>query len=226
MSGPLHTLRQKPWLTPSVERTGTIPELDSIAAARIALRFVLAIVGVLFFLFIITYLARSQYPDFQALAGAPWQPFSDTSQLWQNTAILLLASLSMQAGIWSSRREWQNRTALFISLAVFFTVLFLLAQASLWRQLYQLGFYVNRNPANSYFYLLTAVHGLHLIGGLIVLGYLVTKTWLLDSVTEIGEPLQLCANYWHFLLLVWLLLFALLASSSETISALAAMCGF
>ena len=48
----------------------------------------MAIVSVLFFLFIITFLSRSQYPDFEALAGAPWQPFTDPSRLWFNTALL------------------------------------------------------------------------------------------------------------------------------------------
>ncbi|MEH6587991.1 MAG: cytochrome c oxidase subunit 3 [Halioglobus sp.] len=226
MIHPLQTLRQKPWLSQTSETMAFIPEVNSVAAARIALRFILAIIGVLFFLFVITYLARSQYPDFQPLAGAPWQPFSDTSRLWLNTSVLALASLAMQAGIWSTRKEQQNRTAIFISVAVFFTLLFLLAQLQLWQQLSQLGFYVNSNPANSYFYLLTAVHGLHLVGGLIVLGYLVMKTWQQNSVAVIGEPLRLCAIYWHFLLCVWLVLFALLASSPATINALAAMCGF
>ena len=66
---------------------------------RIMLRFILGIVGVLFFLFIITFLSRSQYPDFQALAGAPWQPFTDPSRLWFNTALLACASFAIQFGL-------------------------------------------------------------------------------------------------------------------------------
>ena len=226
MIRPLQTLKQKPWLTQASEQLNLIPEVDSVAAARIALRFILAVVGVLFFLFVISYLARSQYPDFQSLAGPPWQPFTDTSRLWLNTSFMILASAAMQAGIWSAQQERQNRTIGFVSAAVFFTVLFLFAQLQLWQQLSQLGFYISTNPANSYFYLLTAVHGLHLVGGLIVLGYLASKTWAVDSVTAIAKPLQLCATYWHFLLGVWMVLFALLASSPQTINALAAMCGF
>lgn len=137
-----------------------------------------------------------------------------------------MASLVMQAGIWSTRKEQQNLTALFISLAVFFTVIFLLAQLQLWQQLTRMGFFIDSNPANSYFYMLTAVHGLHLVGGLIVLAYLVLKTWQQDTVAFIAAPLQLCATYWHFLFAVWLVMFALLAGPPETINALAAMCGF
>ena len=75
----LRILRDKPWLQEPAT-AGHSPEYggpDTAAAARIALRFIMVIVSVLFFLFIITFLSRSQYPDFEALAGAPWQPFTD-----------------------------------------------------------------------------------------------------------------------------------------------------
>jgi len=73
---------------------------------------------------------------------------------------------------------------------------------------------------------LTAVHGLHLVGGLIVLTYLSKRTWQRDSVAAIGEPLKLCTTYWHFLLGIWLAIFALLAAPPEAIDTLAALCGF
>ena len=83
------TLAEKPWQHAPVVAGGAVaePALDAQGPARVALRFILAIVGILFFLFIITFLSRSQYPDFVALAGAPWQPFTDTSRLWLNTAV-------------------------------------------------------------------------------------------------------------------------------------------
>ena len=74
-----------------------MPEPASVADAvpaghrggsRIALRFIMAIVSVLFFLFIITFLSRSQYPDFEALAGSPGNPFTDPTRLWLNTVLL------------------------------------------------------------------------------------------------------------------------------------------
>ena len=75
------TLQQKPWI-PESAGAAAFEAPDPSDAARIALRFILTIVGVLFFLFIITFLSRSQYPDFEALAGAPWQPLlTSTSSL-------------------------------------------------------------------------------------------------------------------------------------------------
>ena len=222
------TLREKPW-DAQVAAAGNavaVAPIDPQGAARIALRFIMAIVSVLFLLFIITFLSRSQYPDFQSLAGQPWQPFTDPTRLWINTGILAIASLAIQFGLASARSAHLNRAIVGISSAVFFSILFLLAQLDLWQHLYALGFYVNTNPANSYFYVLTALHGLHLMGGLIVLANVVFRVWYDGSPESLSGPLQLCTTYWHFLLGVWLVLFALLTSRPETINALAAMCGF
>ena len=222
------TLREKPWIhDPQLAAAG--PELtlrDPQAAARVALRFFLAVVGVLFFLFIITFLSRSQYPDFQALAGSPWQPFSDPSRLWFNTGVLALASIAMQLGLVAARSGRVNAAVIGVSAAVFFTIGFLVAQYELWQQLRSMGFYMSGNPANSYFYLLTAVHGLHIVGGLLVLSHVVFRVWYEADPAALAGPLQLCAHYWHFLFGIWLVLFALLASKPETINALAALCGF
>ncbi len=223
----LRMLRDKPWLHPTAAATDAqYSGPDAAAAMRIMLRFILAIVGVLFFLFIITFLARSQYPDFEALAGQPWQPFTDPSRLWFNTALLACASLAIQWGLGGTRTGKLNVTVAGISAAVFFTVLFLAAQFDLWLHLQSMGFYMAGNPANSYFYLLTAIHGLHLIGGLVVLSNVVFRVWYDNNPESLSAPLQLCTTYWHFLLGVWLVLFALLTSRPETINALAGMCGF
>lgn len=226
--GIFKTLREKPWQEEALTADG-LPQYggpDTAGASLIALRFILAVVGVLFFLFIITFLSRSQYPDFEALAGAPWQPFTDPSRLWFNTALLACASLGMHMGLVSARNGKMNACVIGISAGVLFTVLFLLAQFDLWLHLQSMGFYINTNPANSYFYLLTAVHGLHMLGGLIVLSNVVFRVWYDNESASLAAPLKLCTTYWHFLLGVWLVLFALLTSPPETINTLAAMCGF
>lgn len=223
----LRTLRDKPWQHTTAAATASqYSGPDHTAAMRILLRFILGIVGVLFFLFIITFLSRSQYPDFEALAGQPWQPFTNPSRLWFNTALLACASLAIQWGLGGTRHGKLNVTVAGISAAVFFTLLFLVAQFDLWMHLQAMGYYMNSNPANSYFYLLTAVHGLHLIGGLVVLSNVVFRVWYDNNLESLTAPLQLCTTYWHFLLGVWLVLFALLTSRPETINALAALCGF
>ena len=223
------TLQEKPWETPetaSVEGSRTDAIDQTFDPAKIALRFIMAVVSVLFFLFIITFLSRSQYPDFEALAGQPWQPFSDASRLWINTLILALASLSIQFGVKRAREQRSDAVVIGVSLAAFFSILFLVAQLDLWRGMLAMGFYVNTNPANSYIYALTGIHGLHLLGGLIVLANVVFRIWYDEKFSSISRPLQHCATYWHFLFGIWLLLFALLTSEAETINTLAGLCGF
>jgi len=223
----LKTLRDKPWVhSTAAASAAQYSGPDHAAAMRILLRFILGIVGVLFFLFIITFLSRSQYPDFEALAGQPWQPFTNPARLWFNTALLACASLAIQWGLIGTRGGKLNVAVSGISAAVFFTLLFLVAQFDLWMHLQAMGYYMNSNPANSYFYLLTAVHGLHLIGGLLVLSNVVFRVWYDNNLESLTAPLQLCTTYWHFLLGVWLVLFALLTSRPETINKLAALCGF
>ena len=112
-----------------------------------------------------------------------------------------------------------------MALGAFFAVLFLLGQLWVWQDLMALGYYVASNPANSYFYLFTTMHGLHLLGGLGALGVVTWRLWQGVSPERTTASMELCATYWHFLLLVWLLLFALLASSPETYETLAELCG-
>jgi cytochrome c oxidase subunit 3 len=220
------TLMEKPWLAQPAGAEGLEPEEQhSLPAGRIALRFFLAVVSLIFFLFIVTFLSRSNYPDFQALAGQPWQPLSDPWRLWLNTGVLFLSSVAMQWAVFSSRKLRFNMTAAAIALGAFFAVLFLLGQLWVWQDLMALGYYVASNPANSYFYLFTTMHGLHLLGGLVALGIVTWRLWQGASPERTTAGMELCATYWHFLLLVWLLLFALLASSPETYETLAELCG-
>ena len=221
----IQTLGQKPWLD---HDAGEIRDLDSaeLKAKRFALNTFLAVVSVLFSLFIVTFLARSQYPDFQALAGNVWQPLYDASKLWFNTAILLASGVAIQL---SHLFRVRKKTTLaliagFISLVL--AIQFVALQLALWQRLMELGYYVQSNPANSYFYVFTAIHGLHLIGGLCVLLYALITYLRKNSEEKLAISVQLCARYWHYLFVVWLVLFALLTSSPETYKTLAALCGY
>lgn len=221
------TLMEKPWLTQPAGTGGFEPgEQVTSPPGRIALRFFLAVVTIIFFLLILTFLSRSTYPDFQALAGQPWQPLSDPWRLWLNTGVLLLSSVAMQWGVFASRKTSFNITVIAMALGGFFAVLFLLGQLWVWQNLMSLGYYMAANPANSYFYLFTTMHGLHLVGGLVALGGVTWRLWQGVSSEKTTASMELCATYWHFLLLVWLVLFGLLASSPDTYATLAKLCGF
>ena len=78
-----------------------------------------------------------------------------------------------------------------------------------------LGYFVSTNPANAYFYLFTTLHGLHLLGGLIYLNMTIKKVWVPQEVVikKVQHSVELCAIYWHFLLVVWVVLFLLMLLS-------------
>lgn len=193
---------------------------------KTALHFFLAVVTVVFFLFTITYLSRSQSPDFQALAGEPWLPFTTAYPLWLNTAVLLFASLGLHASVYFSKKQQLN-TLLFSMAAVYIcTAGFLLGQYAVWQQLLSSGYGVADNPANSFFYLLTGIHGLHLFGGILVLIKVTVQFWLHVDTVRLNGSLALCARYWHYLFVVWVFLFCLLTATPETYRAIAVFCGF
>jgi cytochrome c oxidase subunit 3 len=196
-----------------------------LAMQKTALWIFIAIVSVLFILFFITFITHSQYPGFQALAGSPWAPLTNTAQLWLNTVLLAASSLAIHLALIASRRNLPNATIVAMLVAAFFAIQFVLAQLWLWRQLSGMGYSLTSNPANSYFYMLTAIHGFHLLGGLVVLLRASVLFWHGVATERIRASLELCTTYWHYLFALWVVLFALLASSPETYKTIAAICG-
>lgn len=221
----IESLSEKAWV-PHQSDSAALQEKKITPAGRTALNFFIAVVCVVFFLFTITFLSRSQYPDFQALAGEPWQPFTNPVQLWINSGILLLSSLAMQMAYLWGKRGHLSMALIAMFIAGLSALVFLLGQLIVWRQLAEQGYYLASNPANSYFYLFTAVHGLHLLGGLFALAIVLIHFLKRNSLLELVVSISLCKRYWHFLFLMWLLLFFLLTSSPETYKVIAELCGF
>jgi cytochrome c oxidase subunit 3 len=91
-----------------------------------------------------------------------------------------------------------------------FAAAFLIGQLLAWRQLSSGGYFPAQSPATAFFYLLTGVHGLHLLGGIAALARTTDKLWRGVEAKQIRLSVSLCAIYWHFLLALWLVLFALL----------------
>jgi len=98
-------------------------------------------------------------------------------------------------------------------IAGIFTFAFIVGQIWAWQGLHDAGYFLTSNPANSFFYVLTAIHALHIFGGLWVWSKTVFKLQNKAEVHKIRVSVELCTIYWHFLLLVWLVLFALLLST-------------
>lgn len=210
-------LTEKPWAPVQ----GNVHLQDgsafSVPAATVGLRVFLAVVTSLFSLLIMAYRTRMGFED--------WRSAPQLSLLWLNTAMLVLSSVAMQwAKIAARRGERDGVTAGLVGGGAF-AIAFLGGQLWAWRQLSMLGAFDITKPAIGFFYLITALHGLHLLGGLGAWGWTAANVWRGVDVAHLRLSVELCAVYWHFLLLVWLVLFGLLFSGNDNLGALLAICG-
>ena len=197
------TITEMPWLV-STEPAAENP-LASSSPKKVALVVFLGVVSSLFFLFVAAYLIRMSYGD--------WQPLKDSQILWLNTLILVASSIAFQLARNATTREQRRSTLQYLLLAGFLTLTFLSAQLWVWQQISSDGAAVLVNPASSFFYLLTGAHGLHLIGGLYVWLRTVVRTLFGYNAVSVKLSVELCSVYWHYLLLVWLVLLGLLFST-------------
>jgi len=197
-------LTAKPWARQSFEDLPTSGRL-AIPTVKLGLCFFLAVATVLFSLTAIAFMMRMGSDD--------WRPMPEPSLLWFNTLLLVLSSAALHWSWTGARQDNPSQTRVGLAAAGVFALSFLIGQLVAWRQLNDLGYFLASNPANTFFYMLTALHGLHLLGGLVAWGRTVAKLRH-GPVYTLRLSLELCTLYWHFLLLVWLVLFALLLSDN------------
>lgn len=172
------------------------------AAPGIGLWVFMGTASTLFLLFIAAYVMRMDGSDWSAIA-MPWQ-------LWLSTALLTAGSVSLQLSSGAARAAHLGRARHFLLLGGACAWAFLGVQLWAWQVLYTARVMPAGNPAASFFYLLTALHGLHVAGGLVAWSVTVRGLWRKPVPVRAGRRIALCARYWHFLLAVWVLLFATL----------------
>ena len=200
-------LAAKPWLEEGVIADWREESPSSLAPAKIGLGVFLAVVGSLFALFISAYSMRMNLVD--------WRTLPVPALLWFNTGLLVLSSVALQWAYMAARRGDIDGLSVGLCAGGASAVTFLVGQLLAWQQLSVAGYFVASNPANSFFYLITAMHGLHLMGGLVALGRTTARAWRGADVTRMRLSVELCAIYWHFLLLVWLILLGLLTGWTD-----------
>jgi cytochrome c oxidase subunit 3 len=185
-------------------------------AQRVGLWIFLAVITSLFGLFVSAYYMRLNGHHGSGPAQ-DWMALSEPPVLWLNTVLLIAASVAMQAARKAVRTSVERGfTALL--LGGLLTLAFLGGQFYAWGQVRDSEFFSPVNPAVAFFYLLTAVHGLHLLGGLYVWGRTLARlrkgdVEAIDVLQSINLSVELCGVYWHFLLLVWLGLFTVMLST-------------
>jgi cytochrome c oxidase subunit III len=193
-------LASKPWLEQGT--ASVLAETNATPPSKIGLGIFLAVVGSLFALFISAYAMRMQLPD--------WRMVPMPRILWLNTAMLVLSSLALHGAKNAAGRGAMPELRLGLLAAGISALAFLSGQLLAWRQLTGEGYLLAANPANAFFYVLTGMHGLHLLGGLVALGRTTEKAWRETTAEPLRLSVELCATYWHFMLLVWLVFLSVL----------------
>ena len=193
-------LTAKPW--ENREQPGDVGALKS-SPARIGLWVFMAVATSLFSLFLSAYSMRMH----QSIG---WCHLTIPRLVYANTLVLVTASLAMQLAsnaVGRGRRELA-RNALVAAGAL--SIAFIAGQVFAWQEIGPSLYFIQGSPAIAFFYVLTTLHGLHLLGGLYVLGRAATRFAGGAELIDLRQSFSLCAIYWHFLLLVWLVVFAVL----------------
>jgi cytochrome c oxidase subunit 3 len=180
--------------------------------AKMGLWVFLAVITSLFALFISAYYIRMGGHGHGAVHD--WHPMAEPRVLWVNTMMLILSSVAMQWTRASMAHANLLRARKGLMAAGLLTLAFLAGQFIAWREIRLAGFFSPQNTAVAFFYLLTAIHGVHLLGGLYVWARTLIRMRRKDiEAIDVRTSVELCTVYWHYLLFVWLVLFALLLST-------------
>ncbi len=142
--------------------------------------------------------------------GDDWKAFDLPGVLWLSTAVLLLSSISIEKAKRAMRDGLEAGLQRWLAVTAMLGAGFLATQLAGWSELAGRGIYVATNPSSSFFYVLTAGHGLHLFGGLLSLTYVVFRVWRATAWATKEAAIEGVALYWHLMDGLWVYLFVLL----------------
>ncbi len=146
--------------------------------------------------------------------AAEWQPFALPIQVWISTLIIFISSATYHAAKVTIDNDDQPRAKKWLLVTTVLGAAFISSQILAWFELTRRGLYMEGNPYAGFFYILTGVHALHVLGGIIALGTVVVRSWDRIPAGPFWAKTKVLAEvvgwYWHFMGLLWLVLFVLL----------------
>jgi cytochrome c oxidase subunit 3 len=196
--------------------------------ARLGLICAIATVCMVFIALTSAYIVRRGMPTYDDATQAYWYDWNNVSLPWEllgiNTIVLVMSSVTMELARRQAARQaalapvssipgvslGKERSFPWLGITVLLGFGFLAGQWLAWGELHNRGFYVNTNPSSSFTFLLTVTHAVHLGGGLIALLW-ATTAFLRHKTAEARRiVVDISAWYWHFMLVLWIYIFALL----------------
>lgn len=151
------------------------------------------------------YLVRSTDGD--------WLKFDLPPMFMVSTAIILLSSVTVQVAYWAAKSNNTSRINIALGATILLGIVFLYLQVKGWGQLVDENVYLGgqySNPAGSFVYILSGLHGFHLVTGLIYLLIVLYSSGRGKVGSSNLLQIEMCTTYWHFLDLLWIYLFVFL----------------
>lgn len=143
-----------------------------------------------------------------------WQPFNLPVQVWISTILILASSFTYFIAEKAIKAENQPKAKKWLIATTVLGAAFVSSQILAWFALVRQGIYMQSNPYAGFFYILTALHAVHVIGGIIALGYVVLMNWdkakAVRNIERCKEISTAVGWYWHFMDGLWIILFLLL----------------
>ncbi len=171
-------------------------------AKKFAMWLFLVSVGMLFAAFSSAYIVRQ--------AEGNWVDFALPSLFYFTTAIIILSSISIQLAYFAAKKDDLKNVKLLVGVTTALGLAFLIGQVIGWKQLTEGSIYLVGNPSGSFVYILTGLHGAHLVGGIVYLLIVLFAAFRMKINSNNLLQLELCVTYWHFLGGLWIYLFVFL----------------
>ena len=143
-------------------------------------------------------------------ADGNWMMFDLPNSFWITSAIILVSSGTMHWAYLAAKKDNLEGTKLAISITTILGVAFLVGQYIAWGDLVERNVYFVGNPSGSFVYVLSGLHGMHIIGGVVFLLIVLVATFRFKVHSKNLAQIEMCATYWHFLDGLWLYLFVFL----------------
>lgn len=139
-----------------------------------------------------------------------WLQFDLPQMFWITSGVIVLSSITMHWAYLSAKRDNLDAVKLAMGFTTILGIIFLVGQFIAWEALVDRNVYFVGNPAGSFVYVFTGLHGLHLIGGVVFLLIVLIQTFRYKVHAKSLDQIEMCATYWHFLDGLWLYLFLFL----------------
>ncbi|HWG49810.1 MAG TPA: cytochrome c oxidase subunit 3 [Candidatus Acidoferrales bacterium] len=207
------------------ERGGWPSRREKLRRYRVGMMLCIISVSTLFICLTAVYVMRQSMGRYDPRLRefvSDWRPLHlPYPQLWTNTALLLLSSVTLELARRKMVRDSEfhslgiqpphRRGDLpWLGITLFLAFGFLAGQVLVWNKLSLQGLFTRANPSSSFFFVLTGAHAVHLAGGLIALIFAAGGTWMAHRFESRQLIVEVTSWYWHFMGVLWLYIFGLL----------------